>query len=137
MRFLSVALVCATLASTAPANAFVVPRWNLARDRRSALLGTWRTVTYKKQYANTSVMDPGIVIGFDRAVVWVEHSGKTEKGTWKVVSADGDLLELEITDDKGKRLHLDVLVEGGDALTVYFEDDAGDDVETLRLERVR
>jgi len=136
MRFLSVALVCATLAVAAPANAFVVPRWNLARDRRSALLGTWRTVTYKQQY-KTSVMDPGIIIGFDRAVMWVEHSGKTEKGTWKVVTTDGDLLGLEITDEKGKRHNLDVLVDSSDALTLYLEDDAGDDVETLRLERVR
>lgn len=136
MRFLSVALICVTLASAAPANAFVVPRWNLARDRRSALFGTWRTVTYKQQY-KSSVMDPGIVVGFDRAVMWVEHSGKTEKGTWKVVTADGDLLELEITDDKGKRHNLDVLVDSSDALTLYLTDDAGDDVETLRLERVR
>lgn len=136
MRFLSVALVCATLASAAPANAFVVPRWNLARDRRGALLGTWRTVTYKKQYS-LSVADSGIVIGFDKGVMWIEHSGKTEKGSWKVVTADGDLLGLEITDDKGKHHNLDVLVESPDALTLYLEDDAGDDEETLRLERIR
>jgi hypothetical protein len=136
MRFLSVALVCATLATSLPAQAFVVPRWNVARERRSALIGTWRAVTYKKQY-NVSVLDPGITISFERAVMWVEHSGKTEKGTWKIVTQDGDLLGVEVTDDKGKMHSLDVLVEGADALTLYIEDDSGDDEETLRLERVR
>lgn len=136
MRLLSVALVCATLATASPANAFVVPRWNTVRERRGALLGTWRAVTYKKQY-NAVITDPGITVSFDKAAVWVEYSGKTEKGTWKIVAHDDDLLSLDITDEKGKVRRLDVLVEGPDALTLYVEDDAGDDEETLRLERIR
>lgn len=136
MRFLSVALVCATLTAAVPAGAFVVPRWNAARERRAALIGTWRAVTYKKQY-NASVADPGITISFERAVMWVEHSGKLEKSSWKIVSQDGDLLGVEITDAKGKLHSVDVLVEGADALTLYIADDAGDDDETVRLERVR
>ncbi len=136
MRLLSVALVCATLSASLPARAFVVPRWNAIRERRGALLGSWRAVTYKKQY-NSSVADPDITVTFERAAMWVEHSGKTEKGTWKIVTHDGDLLSVEVTDDKGKNHNLDVLVEGPDALTLYVEDDDGDDEETLRLERIR
>lgn len=136
MRFLSVALACATLATAMPANAFVVPRWNMVRERRGALLGSWRAVTYKKQY-NSVVADPGITVSFEKAVVWVEYSGKSEKGSWKIIAQDGDLLSLEVTDNKGKIRNLDVLVEGPDALTLYVEDDAGDDEETLRLERIR
>jgi hypothetical protein len=136
MRFLSVALACATLATAMPANAFVVPRWNTLRERRGSLLGSWRAVTYKKQ-SNVSVADPGITVSFDKAAVWVESSGKTEKGTWKLVTQDGDLLGVEITDDTGKAHNMDVLVESSDALTLYVADDSGDDDETLRLERIR
>jgi hypothetical protein len=136
MRLLSVALVCATLATALPANAFVVPRWNALRDRRGSLLGTWRVVTAKKAF-NAAVADPDITISFERAVIWIEHSGKSEKGTWKIVSQDADLLSVEVTDDKGKPHNLDVLIESPDALTLYLEDEAGDDEEKLRLERVR
>jgi hypothetical protein len=136
MRWLSVALACVTLASTSPAGAFVTPRWQSTRDRgRKAIMGTWRAVTLKT-HNGAPVIEPGITIVFDKTTLRIELDGKVERGTWRVVDQEGDIVELEVIDEKGKRHDVDVLIESNTALTLYVEDDDGDDEEVVRVERV-
>jgi hypothetical protein len=136
MRWVGVALICATLTSAAQAAAFVVPGWNASHQRgRSAILGKWAAVAYKKQQA-ALITDPGITLSIERGVLWIEQGTRIERSTWRVVEQDGDLLGLELIDAKGKRHDVDVLIEGDDALTIYVQDDEWDDDEVLRLERV-
>ncbi len=79
---------------------------------------------------------PGLLLSFSPSALRVEHGTKVQTLLWRLVRQDADLLELEVWDEAGKRRPVDVLVEGSDALTVYVQDDDGNDDETLRLERV-
>lgn len=130
-------MIGAVLVGTAaPSRAFVTPRWNTQREsRRSTLLGKWSAVSFKtKQGAKLD--EPGLLFVFTPTELRVEEGTKSEKATWKIVRQDADLLELEVVDAKGRRHSLDVLVEGSNALTVYFQDDDGEDEASVRLERV-
>jgi hypothetical protein len=139
MRWLSVVLAGATLlCATSPgrrADAFVTPGFSNSRERgRKALLGTWRALSYKS-HNGAPVIEPPITVVFERSSMRVEAEGVVERGTWRVVDQEGDMLELQVTDSKGKTHDVDVLVEGTDALTLYIEDDDGDDDGVLRVER--
>ncbi|MBI2391675.1 MAG: hypothetical protein HYV09_18950 [Deltaproteobacteria bacterium] len=138
--FFAFALACVGAAATGatPARAFVTPRWDAMREsRRATLLGRWSVITQKKSHSSSQVHDPGIEIVFTRTELRVERAGFSSRASWKIVRQDGDLLEVQITDAKGKHHDLDVLVEGSDALTIYVRDDDGEDEEAMRLERVR
>ncbi len=136
MRWLSVALACVTLLVNSPASAFVSPRWSSQRDRgRKAILGSWRALSIKS-HNGVPVIEPGLTIVFDKTTFRIELEGKTERGFWRVVDQDGDMIELEVTDEKGKKHDVDVLVESNTALTLYVADDDGDDEEVVRVERI-
>lgn len=136
MRWLSVVLAGATLLCATSADAFVTPGFSTSRERgRRALLGTWRTLSYKAQHG-APVIEPGIIVIFERAALRVEVDGVAERGSWRVVDQEGDMLELQVTDAKGKTHDMDVLVEGSDALTLYVEDEDGNDDAVLRVERM-
>lgn len=136
MRWLSVALACVTLLTSSPADAFVTPRWTPPRDRsRNAIVGTWRAISYKHHNGMPQI-EPEIVITFARTTLRVEIDGRIERGTWRIVDQEGDIVGIEVTDDKGKKHDMDVLIENNTALTLYVEDDDGDDEEVLRVERI-
>lgn len=139
LAFGALAFVGAVAASwSTPARAFVTPRWDAMREsRRAILLGRWSVITTKKGHSSSQVHDPGIELVFTRTELRVEARDFSSRASWKIVRQDGDLLEIEITDAKGKQHDIDVLVEGSDALTIYVRDDDGDDKEVMRLERVR
>lgn len=136
MRWLPVALACVTLLGTSPAAAFVSPRWSSQRDRgRLAILGSWRAISLKT-HSGAPVLEPGLVIVFDKTSFRVELEGKAERGTWRVLDQDGAIIEIEATDATGKKHNIDVLVESNTALTLYVADDDGDDEEVVRVERI-
>jgi hypothetical protein len=137
MRRIAAALASAALLTTASAEAFVVPRWN-AQPGRGALVGSWRAVSARKQ--QDTDRQPQVYVAFDPAVVWIESASNPSRNTrnaWRIVSHDGDLLSLELVDAKRHVQHVDALVSGGNALTLYFINDDGDDDEVLRLERLQ
>lgn len=136
MRWLSVVLAGATLLYATSADAFVTPGFSGARERgRKALLGTWRALSFKT-HNGAPIIEPGIIVVFERATLRVETEGMIERGSFRVVDQEGDMLELQVTDAKGKTHEMDVLVEGSNALTLYVEDDDGDDDAVLRVERI-
>lgn len=108
----------------------------MKESRRSTLIGKWSAVTYKKHKGTQKVDDPGILVVFTPTEMRIEDGQWVEKATWKIVRQEVDLLGLDVLDSKGRHHAVDVLVEGSDALTLYVEDDDGDDEETVRLERV-
>lgn len=136
MRLVSVVLAGATLFYATTAGAFVTPGFSGARERgRRALLGTWRALSYKS-HNGSQIFEPGITISFEKTTLRVEAEGKIERASWRVLDQEGSIVELEVTDSKGKAHDMDVLIESSDALTLYIEDDDGDDDEVLRVERI-
>jgi hypothetical protein len=136
MRWWSVVLVSAQLLLSTTASAFVTPSYSGARERgRKALIGTWRALSIKA-HNGAPKFEPEITITFEKNVLRVESEGDIERATWRVISQEGSIVELEITDSKGKTHDMDVLIESSDALTLYIEDDDGDDEEVLRVERI-
>lgn len=136
MRWLSVVLAGATLLSATTANAFVTPSFRGARERgRKALIGTWRALSLKP-HNGTPIIEPNLTMSFDPTTLRVETDGKVERATWRVLDQEANIVELEVTDTKGKVHDVDVLIESSDALTLYIEDDDGDDELVVRLERL-
>ncbi len=124
------------LAAASPSQAFVTPRWNAQREsKRSTLIGRWSAVTFKTKSAQ-KIDDLGLLVVFTPTELRIEEGSKSEKASWKIVRQEADLLELDVLDAKGRHHALDVLVEGSDALTLYFQDDDGEDEASVRLERV-
>jgi len=138
MRWAAAMTLLAVLLATAPgARAFVTPRWNAQREsRRSTLIGKWSAITHKNLKTSKKLDDPGLLIVITPTELRVEDGSFVEKATWKIVRQEADLLGLDVVDSKGRHHAIDVLVEGSDALTMYLEDDDGDDEESVRLERV-
>lgn len=137
MRWAAAITTFALLLGVADAHAFVTPRWNAQREsRRSTLIGKWSAITYKKLKSAQKIDDPGLLIVFTPTELRVEDGSWVEKASWKIVRQEADLLGLDVVDDKGRHHAIDVLVEGSDALTMYLQDDDGDDEESVRLERV-
>lgn len=136
-RSLRTVLVALSLLVPARALAFVPPSWSAQHlDRRNAMLGKWEVVSVRFKSA-APVDAPHVVVEIDPTRITFEDRGAGEltQARWRVVDEDGDMLGIEVDSSEDRTKKVDVLIEGGDALTFYVTDEDGDDDAVLRLVR--